>query len=194
MEVTDGRKEKRLEIEIKERSSWRYLFGRWVFKISGFIILVFYPVSSVIHLFGIPNIFDLDEIYWEVAEHNLSIDFVKYGLILFLLNIFTIRFWILRGRYSLFSVADLGRVPIYPDRERDKSFKNGSLNVFFYLLIFQSLGIIFNPFNWDTSINTIAKNSSVFPYYMIHILFLLYFLISYLVVSNIKVKSDEEKI
>ena len=191
MEVTDGRKEKRLEIEKQERSSWRYVFGRWIFKISTVKLLFHYVFFSVIHLFGIPNIFDLDEIFWRMGDFNLSIDFLKWGLILFLLSIFTIRFWILRGKNTLFSGVSSGHIPKYPDRETEKLKRTISLNLSFYLLIFQSLGIFFNPVNWETSINPLTNNSSIFPYYVIHILFLLYFLISYIVVSNIKVETDE---
>ena len=191
MEITDGGKEKRLEIEIKERSSWRYLFGRWVFKISRLIILCTYPTLSVIHLFEIPNIFDMDNNYWEFGEHNLTINTVKYFLILFLSSVVTIRFWILRGRNSIFTTINERGPLIYPDRFNDESKRTISLNLSFYLFIFQSLGIFFNPVNWETSINPLTNNSSIFPYYVIHILFLLYFLISYLVVSNIKVKTDE---
>jgi magnesium-transporting ATPase (P-type) len=191
MEITDGGKEKSLEIEIKERSSWRYLFGRWVFKISTLIILFTYPTLSVIHLFEIPNIFDMDNNYWEFGEHNLTINTVKYFLILFLSSVVTIRFWILRGRNSIFTTINERGPLIYPDRFNDESKRTISLNLSFYLFIFQSLGIFFNPVNWETSINPLTNNSSIFPYYVIHILFLLYFLISYLVVSNIKVKTDE---
>ena len=191
MEITDGGKEKRLEIEIKERSSWRYLFGRWVFKISTSIILFTYPTLSVIHLFEIPNIFDMNNNYWEFGEHNLTVNTVKYFLILFLSSVVTIRFWILRGRNSIFTTINERGPLIYPDRFNDESKRTISLNLSFYLFIFQSLGIFFNPVNWETSINPLTNNSSIFPYYVIHILFLLYFLISYLVVSNIKVKTDE---
>jgi len=191
MEVTDGRKEKRLEIEKQERSSWRYVFGRWIFKISTLTLLFHYVFFSVIHLFGIPNIFDLDEIFWRMGDFNLTINFLNWGLILFLLSIFTIRFWILRGKNTWFSGVSSGHIPKYPDRETEKLKRTISLNLSFYLLIFQSLGIFFNPVNWETSINPLTNNSSIFPYYVIHILFLLYFLISYIVVSNIKVETDE---
>ncbi len=190
MEITDGRKEKRLEIEKKERSSWRYLFGRWIFQISSLLIIIIYPLSSIIHLYGIPNIFDMNNIYWEGGEFNLSVDSVKWILILFLLNLITIRFFILRGKNSIFTISNGGFIN-YPDREWDIPVKNFFRNLFFYLLIFHSLGIFFNPVNWETSINPLTNNSSIFPYYVIHILFLLYFLISYIVVSNIKVETDD---
>ena len=191
MEDIEVRRERRQENEKMERSSWRYVFGRWIFKISSVTLLIHYLLFSVIHLFGIPNIFDLDEIYWEMGEVNLSINFVKWGLILFMLSIFTIRFWILRGKNTLLSGVSSGHIPKYPDRETEKLKRTISLNVSFYLLIFQSLGIFFNPVNWETSINPLTNNSSIFPYYVIHILFLLYFLIFHIVVSNIKVNSDE---
>ena len=193
MEVTDGRKEKRLkrlEIEIKKRSSWRYLFGRWVFKISTSIILLFYPVLSVIFLIEIPFL-DIPKRYYEFGEHNLTINTVKYFLILSLSSVVTIRFWILRGRNSIFTFLNNGGPLIYPDRFNDESKRTFYLNLSFYLFIFQSLGIFFNPVNWETSINPLTNNSSIFPYYVVHFLFLLYFLISYIVVSKIKVKTYE---
>jgi hypothetical protein len=58
MEDIEVRRERRQENEKMERSSWRYLVGRWIFKISGLVILMYYPMS-IVNLINIDNLINI---------------------------------------------------------------------------------------------------------------------------------------